>query len=166
MEETRGSNNGEQDQAGNQFAVRFLFQNGKLMRRTLSVYRVVGVICLGLLAGCGGSTAGPRRLNVSGKVEFNGAPVPYGEIVFLPDESRGATGASGFATITDGQYRTETGTGPSAGQLIAIVTGYKTGEVTGPEGRPPLFLEHRIPVELADDKTVVDLQVPGSAGIE
>ena len=45
------------------------------------------VAALLLAAGCG--EAGPARYHVSGKVTFNGQPVPAGQIVFEPDPTAG-----------------------------------------------------------------------------
>ena len=62
------------------------------------------VIAMPLLAGCGGS--GPRAVNVSGTVTFNGQPVPQGKIYFDPDTAAGNDGVQGFARIQEGAYDT------------------------------------------------------------
>ena len=76
--------------------------------------------------GCGGDDSGlGRRYPVTGKVTYNGAPVPHGTVNFiptkpLPPEGRAATGA-----INDGVYALST-TGNQDGALpgdymVAIV---------------------------------------------
>ncbi|MCR9119920.1 MAG: hypothetical protein NXI22_23535, partial [bacterium] len=60
-----------------------------------------------LLTGCGES--GPVRYQVSGKVQFQGKPVPAGSVIFTPDTAQGNSGPQGVAEIVDGAYRTSGG---------------------------------------------------------
>ena len=58
---------------------------------------LTGALLAMLLTGCGG---GPRLGKVSGRVTFNGKPVPTGTIMFYPDAGPAAVGAIG----PDGAY--------------------------------------------------------------
>src|SRR5690242_10819227 len=58
-----------------------------------------------LWAGCS-SDRGPKRYRVSGEVKFAGQPIPYGEILFTPDSTKGNSGPQGIAIIQQGKYDT------------------------------------------------------------
>lgn len=75
------------------------------------------------LAGCG--PRGPERFQLTGKVTFDGRPVPSGLIRFEADATQGNSGPVGCATIKDGRYTTaEQGSkGALKGPLVAIMTG-------------------------------------------
>lgn len=70
------------------------------------------------MIGCGGS---PRE-GLSGMVTFDGEPVPFGEVQFIP-----ASGPAGSAIIRDGRYNTadEDGQGVISGPHQIFVTGYE-----------------------------------------
>lgn len=105
-----------------------------------------------LLAGCG--DGGPTRYSASGKVTFQGKPVPTGTIMFTPAGSEG--GAIGVADIFDGKFRTRPDKGVPAGKYVARVRGHgEPGAQPDPgEGLPPvtmgpaLFDEIQIPVDM------------------
>jgi hypothetical protein len=75
-----------------------------------------------MLSGCGDKA--PEADQVSGKVTFDGQPVVYGSIEFIPDAAKGHKGPAGSAEIVDGQYDTSTagGKGLSKGPHVARVT--------------------------------------------
>ena len=122
-------------------------------------------------AGCG-SGGGPGRFAVSGKVTYQGQPVPTGSIAFEPDASRGGSGPGAVAPIKDGRYRTPGGKGPTAGPHRVRITGYdgKPCTIDGtpdgmylPEGKA-LFPQYRTTVDLPADDSEQDFDVPaGSA---
>ena len=69
------------------------------------------LLACGLLAGCprGAAAISP----VSGKVLYNGFPLPGGTIVFTPDASRGESGPIAHGMIgSDGVYQLSTGETP------------------------------------------------------
>lgn len=115
-------------------------------------------------AGCGGggSKDDVPRVDLSGKVTYAGKPVPYGEMVFTPDTKKGNKGPAGAATIKDGQYRTQSGMGPVAGAQIVRISGFGS-EVSGPDGRKPLFTEYSTETSVAADKPTLDFDVPEKA---
>lgn len=69
---------------------------------------MLGGLALLPLAGCGGDTLG-KRYSVYGTVTYNGEPVPYGNIFFVPDDANVGRAASG--TIEDGDYQLSTAGG-------------------------------------------------------
>lgn len=89
----------------------------------------------GLASGCGGS--GHR---ISGKVTFDGTPVPAGKIYFIPDGAKGNSGPTGYADIVDGAYDTSSSGGKAAGTgpMIVAIEGFdpaaKVNDKTAPEG--------------------------------
>jgi hypothetical protein len=95
------------------------------MRSFCVTLRTAGpaLLCFAAL-GCGGD-----KLNrVSGKVNFNGQPVPSGMIYFMPDSSKGHTGPTGFANIKNGEYDTSSdgGRGVPSGPVIVSIEGFDT----------------------------------------
>jgi hypothetical protein len=81
----------------------------KVERRTAagrpgSIAVVAALVLVSSLVGCGRS--GPEMASVSGKVMYQGKPVPKGTIAFIPVSASGrtATGAIG----PDGSYRLQT----------------------------------------------------------
>jgi hypothetical protein len=56
-----------------------------------------------LVAGCGGPS-GPTTYGVSGKVVWNGEPLPEGAIEFLPMDSAGAKYSRTGALVSEGRY--------------------------------------------------------------
>jgi hypothetical protein len=74
--------------------------------------------------GCGGD--GSYR--VSGKVTFNGKPVPGGKIYFMPDGAKGNKGTTGYADIKDGAYDTSSGVGAPKGAVVVAIEGVDPGQ--------------------------------------
>src|SRR5262245_43058825 len=99
---------------------------------------VCGVgLLVGLVAGCGSSEASGH---LSGKVTFNGQPVPKGRIVFLPDGSKGGSGQGTVAEISNGSYDTRPGGTPlPTGALVVRIEGFDGKSGSNPSGKP-LFL--------------------------
>jgi hypothetical protein len=96
------------------------------------------------LTGCGGGT---QRIRISGQVTFQGKPVPYGNLVFEPDQSKGNRGPQGYAKIQDGRYDTN-----NAG----------TGALPRPPGRLPGGLPRA--GQRYDPEGPVGVQVPHDRG--
>lgn len=89
---------------------------------TLSAALLMSII---FVAGCGGETdKGPKRYQISGTVTFEGKPVPYGTISFMPDSEKGNQGPQGIAEIVDGKFNTATkGKGIVGGPHQITITG-------------------------------------------
>jgi hypothetical protein len=143
-------------------------------RRTPRPARLVlllPVLLCALCAGCGGS----NTYRVSGKVTFQGKPVPAGKIYFIPDGSKGNTGPTGWADIKNGEYDTGSTGGSNAppGPVIIAVEGLdpsappdkpKKGEEVSEEATVKLlFPRYETPFEVPKEKTTKDIEVPGDA---
>lgn len=135
------------------------------------VFRGIGLaalmVCL-LIAGCGGGRDG---FDISGKVTFDGQPVPAGKIYFNPDGSKGNSGASGFATIKDGAFDTaaEGGAPHVGGAMIVAIEGMDPSEKTedpesGEQIMKVLFPLYETPAELPKETGTMDFDVPATAG--
>jgi hypothetical protein len=128
------------------------------------------LLCL-LPLGCGGD--GTYR--VSGKVTFQGKPVPAGKIYFIPDSSKGNKGPTGYADIKNGEYDTSAkgGAGVVAGPVIIAIEGLdpsakpdkpKKGEEASEEATVKvLFPRYETTFEVPKENTTKDIEVPGEA---
>jgi hypothetical protein len=113
-------------------------------------------------AGCGGG----QGYRVSGKVTFDGQPVPMGKIYFDPDTAAGGSGLSGFAVIVDGTFDTSAtgGQGVAGGPTVVRIQGHKKEPADAISGYgPPLFVEHTVKADLQQGTSTKDFDVPASA---
>ena len=135
-----------------------LRQNSAQLQQQFVMLSFLVLIAFGL-AGCG-STDGPNRFDVRGKVTFNGRPVPAGQVVFEPDRSQGNRGPAAYAKIVDGRYETSREKGTIGGPHRARVQG-SDGKVS-PEmaGGLPLFPEYTTEIDLPLDDHTWDIDVP------
>jgi hypothetical protein len=120
--------------------------------------------------GCGGE----KTYRISGKVTFKGQPVPSGKIYFIPDGSKGNSGASGYADIKDGQYDTAAsgGRGAPPGPVKVVVQGVdpsspptrlnpkEDGEVKS----RVLFAHYETTYEVPKSSSTKNIDVPAEAG--
>jgi hypothetical protein len=120
------------------------------------------------LAGCG--SGGPEFHQLKGKATFDGKPIVYGTIEFIPDAKKGHKGPAGNAEIVDGLYDTSaaSGKGLSKGPHVARVTVY-------PEKLPPTNPDETVatkapaticigfPVDVNVEGPELDITVPASA---
>jgi hypothetical protein len=119
----------------------------------------LGVGLVVLATGCGG---GPKRSHVSGRILYDGKPVPAGEIYFDPDVTKGHDGPQGFARIQDGKYDTRAvekslAPGPHVVRILGF-DGKPAPEL--PFGRP-LFAEYTKSVDLtAQGDSKLDFEIP------
>ena len=118
---------------------------------TLLLFAIVCTGCLG--------ERGPTRYRVSGKITFGGQPVPYGEVLFTPDSSKGNSGPQGIATIQDGKYDTTGSRAPgvAGGPTIVQVTA-----LSDPSGK--LLCEYQFGVDLPKSDSTQDIEIPTAAG--
>ncbi|MBM3984006.1 MAG: DUF4198 domain-containing protein [Planctomycetes bacterium] len=116
---------------------------------------VFAALCAGLwaLPGCG--STGEQRFRVSGKVTFDGKPIPYGDVLITPDGEKKNSGPQGIANIRDGQYDTAAagGKGFGGGPAVIRVTGFDR------EGGK-LLCEQEFKVELPRADAAHDITVP------
>lgn len=137
------------------------------MARRLSraAYFLPALACLFAL-GCGGD----KGYRVSGKVTFQGKPVPTGKVYFIPNGSKGNSGATGFADIKDGQYDTGAAGGRNApaGAVTIAVEGL---DPSGPPDKKAgeditakvLFPRYELAADLPSGKSTKDIEVPADA---
>ena len=99
------------------------------------------------------------RFRVSGNVNFAGAPVPYGEVLFTPDGAADNSGAQGIATIRNGKYDTsaEGGKGVGGGPTVVRVT------ALADEKASKLLCEYDYKVDLPKEDSTLTIEVPASA---
>jgi hypothetical protein len=76
-----------------------------------------------LLTGCSRND-GPQRYTVSGKVTYDGKPVPKGFVTFSPDTEAGNSGPGGGAEVRDGVYQTAPGKGVVGGPHRVRIIGF------------------------------------------
>jgi hypothetical protein len=116
------------------------------------------------LVGCGGSS-GPQLYHVSGKVTFDGKPLPFGTIVFEPD--KGNSGPQGFAEIRDGEFDTRSakGEGVVGGKVVASITGFEKAppDSGSDEPIPALFEQYVVQFEVPMKNLTRDFEVPKDA---
>lgn len=125
----------------------------------------VVAVCL-CVFGCGGD--GIRRHRVSGRITFDGEPVPAGTIYFNPDTSAGNDGPSGFAAIVSGTFdtRAKRGRGTIAGAHTILVEGHAPAETDAASeaGGKMLFPRYEMKKDLPATDSMLDIDVPTDAG--
>lgn len=126
----------------------------------------VATVLAFLAAGCGGSSNGPERYRVQGKVTYNGEPVPAGRISFEPDASLGNKGPGSLIEFSNGGYRTPSDRGIVGGAYVVRIEGYD-GEATTidgmdlPQGKP-LFTPFETKVEFPMENGEHDFEIPAA----
>ena len=118
------------------------------------------ISCVALsAAGCASQEgdSGPR-FRVSGDVKYDGKPVPYGEVLFTPDGSKGNNGAQGIATIKNGKYDTRGSRAPgsSGGPTVVRVTALS-------DSAGKLLTEHEFNIDLPKADTEHNIDIPAKA---
>ena len=104
---------------------------------------------------------GVPRYDVSGKVAFNGEPVPAGSVRFRPDRLLGNEGPSGYALILDGHYDTSmSDRGTTGGPQVVEISGYDGKAAPEMEMGMPLFNGFYTKVDLPRETTTLDFDVP------
>jgi hypothetical protein len=137
--------------------------------RPIAVFSsLMAALLLTAVAGCGGGSD-LDRFDLSGTVTFDGSPIVYGQIDFIPDKSKGHSGPQGHAQIIDGKYNTaEDGQGVVKGPHEIRITAYPerpadTGEdeTAAVEGSEPLFFGYTMHEDL--NPPTQDFTVPAEA---
>lgn len=116
--------------------------------------------------GCGGAAPeGPKRFALSGKVTYDGQPVPAGEIFFEPNNKKGNGGPATSAEIRAGAYSIPTDRGVVGGAMIVKVIGYDGKPPAGPEAQMnphgmQMFKPYQADVDLPKSAGKHDITVP------
>ena len=125
----------------------------------------VAILMVTLLVGCGGGVDGPDRYPIEGKVTYDGKPLPKGNIIFIPDDSKGNAGPGTTVAVLNGVFKSEEGT--IGGPHIAEITGYDgIPIISGEGGEDPtgteLFHGWRTSIDLPKEPKTEDFDVPKS----
>ena len=115
-----------------------------------------------LVSGCASKDAGPTRYDLSGKVTFNGAPVPAGEITLSPDSSQGNSGPGGIVMIQNGEYKTPPDAGIVGGPYVVQILGFDGVANKESEEGMPIFPPYETTVEFPKEATTHDFEIPGT----
>lgn len=140
-----------------------------MLLRNVSLCTVTSSLWLLALVGCGGDVG----YNLSGKVTFDGKPIPEGMIYFSPDSSKGNKGLTGYAKIKGGMYNTasEGGTKLLDGPLVVRIDGFDPsskgtaapGDTSGEVTVKSLFPTYQTTTELTKGTATLDFNVPAEA---
>lgn len=99
---------------------------------------------LGLLVGCGQGDE-LQRVGISGKISYQGQPIPEGVIVFVPIEGTRGPGAS--AIIKDGVYNVTAGGGAPVGKYRVEIQAIRAVASAGSKPNRPGPLQDMPPKE-------------------
>lgn len=134
-------------------------------------WTIVFALSLLTLIGCGGDVG----YDLSGKVTFDGKPIPEGMIYFSPDSSKGNKGSTGYAKIKNGEYNTasEGGMKRLSGPVIVRIDGIDPaakgpetpGDTSGEVTIKSLFPTYQTTAELTEGTATQDFSVPADAAI-
>jgi len=120
-------------------------------------------LCLILTVwGCGAKVDGPDRYRVSGTITYDGKPVPFGDINFVPDTSAGGSGPQGSAKIINGRFDTnvDDGKGTVGGPMVAVING-RTKDAPGEtEDQGILFTNYEQKMELPTKDETLEIVIP------
>jgi hypothetical protein len=111
-----------------------------------------------LACGCGSSEEGPAKFHLSGKVTFEGQPVPQGTVLLIPTGD--TKGPAGQARIVNGQYSTQEqgGTPVIAGDLLVQVEGFEA-DAPGQEFAKALFKPFETSHKMTNADGTLDIEV-------
>lgn len=87
---------------------------------------LLGCACAGLLVGCFGGSSGPEKVNLSGKVTYQGKPLEDGDISFRPAPGTNAPPTS--TNIKNGTYSASDRAAIAVGTFNVEIRGYKKRE--------------------------------------
>jgi hypothetical protein len=124
-------------------------------------------VVLFAVLGCN-RNSGPARYDLTGRITYDGKPVPAGYILFAPDKSKGNDGPGADAEIKDGVYRTRPGQGTVGGPHIITVNGFDgkpvgQGPIVNPMGNA-LFTNVQISADLPKASADHDIVIPAAKG--
>jgi hypothetical protein len=102
---------------------------------------------------------------LSGKVTFNGKPVPAGYVSFMPESSAGNLGRVKVAQIKNGVYDTslEPDPGIYPGATIIRIAGFDGKKIKGFSQGKQIFNPYELRATLPEGTSTRDFNVPASA---
>ncbi|MEW4451346.1 hypothetical protein AB1L30_01550 [Bremerella sp. JC817] len=133
-------------------------------RSTSQTVSIGVILLLGATIGCGQSTSS-GVYSVSGKITYDGKPIPRGSITFSPDSKKSNQGPGVTAEIKDGQYETFAGKGTTGGPYVLLVQAYDGVPIASGEGGmdllgKPLFSPMELEVDLPKQNATHDIEIP------
>lgn len=127
---------------------------------------ICSVVIAFLQTGCGGSSL--KLEDVAGDATFEGRPIVFGQLEFIPDASKSHQGPAGEAEIVDGKFDTSLGgKGIVPGPYKVRITAYEarpvssTDETIPSNNKPPLFQGYTIDMDVKGGELTV--AVPADA---
>jgi hypothetical protein len=115
----------------------------------------LALVSIVVLAGCGSGEVGPLKVEVSGTVTLDGAPLPEGEITFHPT----GPGQTGGGPIKDGEFTVEL---TPAAMKVEITSWRETGQSeTLESGESGVVRTQVVPAQF-NEKTTLEATIPES----
>jgi hypothetical protein len=109
-----------------------------------------------------GCDSGPKRVDVRGKVTFDGKPVPEGEIRFIPVGPNAGPAAGG--SIVQGKYEVGGKGGVSVGKNRVEITAYRVPAGVKPDPNVPFVPKEQYLPEKYNTQSTLEFAVPGGPG--
>ena len=139
------------------------------MRRAARICQLSFLLMTACSLGCGGG--GLPRNDLSGAATFDGQPIAYGVVEFIPDVAQGEQGTPGNAEIIDGKYdTTQPGSqGIQAGPYRVIISAYESrpqenlDETVETKSTPVKVLFFRYEMKATIEPPTYDIAVPADA---
>ncbi|MCA8993502.1 MAG: hypothetical protein KDA88_16055 [Planctomycetaceae bacterium] len=123
---------------------------------------LLSATCIAMASGCGGPDV--KLDHVSGTVTFDGKPVPYGQIQFVPNKQHDQSGPAGSAEIVDGKFSTENGgKGLVFGSYSVRITAFSAkppqteGESAEEAAVTPLFTGYEMEMDVWESELTIDV---------
>ncbi|MFN3153028.1 hypothetical protein [Bremerella sp.] len=116
------------------------------------------LLCL-TLAGC---NFGDSSVHLTGKVMYDGKPVPRGTITFSPDTQQGNSGHGSKAIINDGTYTTRESFGLVGGPHVVRIEGFDGVAHGDNSDGQILFRPHEESYDLPMESGEFDFDIPKS----
>jgi hypothetical protein len=127
--------------------------------RLLAAGLTAGLLISISFSGCGGD-GGPPRYGLAGAISYEGQPVPFGWIVFAPENGPGAT-----ANIEDGKYTTPDDFGTVGGVHTIEVVAFDGVAVADPDAEGgmrtsgTLMFSYKFTKEIPKETTTWDIEI-------
>jgi hypothetical protein len=138
------------------YGMEFDVSTGRLSAGSRRAVAMTCALLMAASAGCSGET-GPRRYRVRGTVTYDGQPLQFGRISFVPDAAKGTKGPPGYALVREGRYDTNAvnGKGAVPGAIRVLITGYDYSSPEEEEALPNLFTDHPLEITIEPSRSAI-----------